>query len=77
MTESVEKLKELDDEEDKLIAYLLAIKREKKMIKNRADLLFKQGSLIVKSDPTSYSRNPVAPLTGDPLASETTLADFD
>jgi hypothetical protein len=34
------------------------------------DKLFKRGSLIVKSDPVSYSRDPVASLISNPLIND-------
>lgn len=52
---NVEKLETLDAEEDQLLARLVAIRREKRAAKGRADALFKRGSAVVEASLPSGS----------------------
>lgn len=78
LIKNVDRLKELEEEEDRVLARLLAIKREKRVAKGKADELFKRGSLIVGSDPASRSGEAVTPSAAGPPDSEVAgFSDFD
>lgn len=78
LAKSLEGLDKLSKEEDELQERLLSVMRQKRILKARADELFRRGSLIVESDPASYSGEDAGPSSAGPSNSDDAgVPDFD
>lgn len=83
LTRSLDELQRLHEEEEALADQMIQLNRkfmlvvaQRRRTKARADELFKRGTLIVESDPASFSGETEA-VAGDPFSSEVApVSDF-
>ncbi|KAK4448828.1 hypothetical protein QBC34DRAFT_406775 [Podospora aff. communis PSN243] len=82
---SLDELKRLKEEKKALTAQMMEMNRkflvlasQEQRLECRAEELFKRGTLIAESDPRSYSGDPVASPSGDPLVNDVLpILEFD